>query len=77
MYDQAHALEHLHGKYMVLFGDSTLQENMYDLIILLSGISNDREAMDAFMNTSIWLKRCAYLPMPTVNSKHGHLTCHM
>ena len=59
MYDSAHALEHLRGKYMVLFGDSTMQENVYDLIVLLSGISKDRVAMDTFMNTSIWLPWCA------------------
>ena len=36
-----------------------MQENVYDLIVLLSGISKDRVAMDTFMNTSIWLPWCA------------------
>jgi len=54
MYDSAHALEQLRGKYLALFGDSTLQENMYDIIILLSGLNRDPEAMDHFMNTSVW-----------------------
>ena len=72
MYDSAHALMHLRGKYIVLFGDSTLQENMYDLIILLSGISKDREALDAFMNRSIWLNGCASLALVL---KDRHSVC--
>ena len=55
MYDSAHALESFRGKYMAVFGDSTLQENMYDLVVLLSGISKDDEAMTRYMNESIWL----------------------
>ena len=54
MYDSAHALEQLQGKYLALFGDSTLQENMYDIIILLSGLNRYPEALDRFMNTSVW-----------------------
>ena len=54
MYDSAHALDQLRGKYLALFGDSTLQENMYDIIILLSGLNRYPEALDRFLNTSVW-----------------------
>lgn len=55
MFDSARTLKQFHGKYMAVFGDSTLQENIYDLMILLSGISRDNPAMTRFMNRTVWL----------------------
>ena len=55
MFDSARTLKQFRGKYMAVFGDSTLQENIYDLMILLSGISRDNPAMTRFMNRTIWL----------------------
>ncbi|CAL8465894.1 g5430 [Coccomyxa elongata] len=53
LHDTALALTHLKGKYIVMFGDSTMEENMYDLVLLISGISTDVKAMDVFLDTAI------------------------
>ena len=53
VYDSVRALELFKGKYVVMFGDSTMEENMYDLIILLSGSSSDPEAMAHFLLSSL------------------------
>ena len=55
MFDSARTLKEFSGKYMAVFGDSTLQENIYDIMILLSGISRDNAAMTRFMNRTVWL----------------------
>ena len=49
MYDSSQVLTHLRGKYIVMFGDSTMEENMYDIIILLSNMAHNRTSMDSFL----------------------------
>lgn len=47
--DAAAARECLAGKYVVMLGDSTMTETMHDLVLLLSGLATDHEAMQAYM----------------------------
>ena len=54
MYDSGQALKRLQGKYVVMFGDSTLEENMYDIILLLSDMSRNRTMMDSFVMAGVW-----------------------
>ncbi len=51
--DSAGALDCLRGKYIVMFGDSTLEENMYDLILLLSGTPQSSEVMNNFITAAV------------------------
>ena len=50
-YDSAQVLKLLEGKYIVMFGDSTLEENMYDLILLLTSWTLDEVA--PFVNAGV------------------------
>ncbi len=51
MYDSTQLLKLLESKYIVMFGDSTLEENMYDLILLLT--SWDMDAMAPFLTAGV------------------------
>lgn len=47
--DSGEARKCLTGKYMVMLGDSTMTETMHDLVLLLSGLGADHDAMQAYM----------------------------
>ena len=66
MYDSTDLLRLLKGKYIVMFGDSTLEENMYDLILLLT--SRNLDAMASYLTTGV---RCV-----SANKRWCHACCH-
>lgn len=54
--DSARARKCLAEKYVVMLGDSTMSETMHDLVMLLSGLASNDEAMQEYMANAT---RCA------------------
>lgn len=46
--DTASAQRCLHGKYIVLLGDSTMTDTMHDFVMLLSGLANRPDELEAY-----------------------------
>ena len=47
--DTARAQQCMQGMYMVFLGDSTMTETVHDIVMLLSGLSSQPEALAAFV----------------------------
>ena len=52
LFDMARTRDCLAGKRVAVFGDSTIEDFVYDLALLLSGISRNKKIMDKFIEES-------------------------
>ena len=75
MYDSTQLLKLLEGKYVVMFGDSTLEENMYDLILLLT--SRDLDAMATYLTTGVRCEPALQCRMPCMMPNPSFFIFHL